>query len=221
MGADERQSEAGGHAAILPLGDRAVLVKFADHLSDAANMRAIDFAARLDGDLPDGVEEVAPGLVSVLLRTKPGVDFWHLSGQLRLRLAETGEPPVAAVHQIALHFDGEDIAEVADRLSLTLDQFIARHNATPLHMLATGFAPGFVYCGFHPEELALPRREQVRPMVPAGTVIFAARQTAIAATPIRTGWNVIGRTAFQNFDAGREPPTLLNAGDRLRFTEAG
>ena len=87
-------------------------------------------------------------------------------------------------------------------------------------MLATGFAPGFVYCGFHEAELALVRREHVRPLVEAGAVLFAAGQTAIAATPIRTGWHIIGRTAFQNFDALAAPPTRLSAGDLIRFEEA-
>jgi allophanate hydrolase subunit 1 len=54
-------------------------------------------------------------------------------------------------------------------------------------------------------------------MVPAGTVLFAAGQTAIAATPIRTGWHVIGRTRFQNFDPHRAPPTVLAAGDTIQF----
>ena len=53
--------------------------------------------------------------------------------------------------------------------------------------------------------------------VVAGTVLFAAGQTAIAATPIRTGWHVIGRTSFQNFDLKRDPPTVLSAGDTVRF----
>jgi allophanate hydrolase subunit 1 len=66
----------------------------------------------------------------------------------------------------------------------------------------------------------LPRRESVRPMVPAGTVLFAAGQTAISATPIRTGWHVIGQTTFQNFDLEATPPTRLSPGDLVRFKEA-
>ena len=54
-------------------------------------------------------------------------------------------------------------------------------------------------------------------MVPAGTVLFAAGQTAIAATPIRTGWHVVGRTQFQNFDPSAEPPTRLAPGDEVSF----
>ena len=41
-------------------------------------------------------------------------------------------------------------------LGSTRRRFVARHNAAPLRVLATGFAPGFVYCGFHPEPLARP-----------------------------------------------------------------
>lgn len=206
---------------IRPLGDSAVLVRFADTLSEDANRQAIAFAAALDADVPEGVEEVAPGLVSVLLRTRPGADLWRLSGELRLRMGEPGEAPVAARHEIAIGFDGEDLSDVARLVDTDIAGFVRLHNSRPLRVLATGFAPGFVYCGFHDEALVVPRREHVRPMVPAGTVLFAAGQTAIAATPIRTGWHVIGRTTFQNFDPKREPPTVLNAGDTVHFTVAG
>jgi allophanate hydrolase subunit 1 len=55
--------------------------------------------------------------------------------------------------------------------------------------------------------------------VPAGTILFAAGQTAIAATPIPTGWHLIGRTEFRNFDPNADPPCLLKAGDLVRFSE--
>jgi KipI family sensor histidine kinase inhibitor len=206
--------------AIVPLGDAAVLVRFGDALSAEANRDAIAFAARLEANRPEGVEEIAPGLVSVLLRTRPNVDFWRLSGELRLRMEERGEALPGREVGIPIVYDGDDLMEVCGRLKLAPGDFVVRHSGTPLRVLATGFAPGFVYCGFHSPMLVVPRREQVRPMVPAGTVLFAAGQTAIAATPIRTGWHVIGRTAFQNFDAMAEPPTKLAPGDTVRFRVA-
>lgn len=206
--------------AILPLGDGAVLVRFADTLSADANRQAIAFAARLDADRPDGVEEIAPGLVSVLLRTSPQVDFWRLSGELRLRLDEAPVATVGAAWSIPVVFDGEDLMDVCGLLKLAPGAFVVRHNDSPLRVLATGFAPGFVYCGFHGPALVVPRRETVRPMVPAGTVLFAAGQTAITATPIRTGWHVIGRTIFQNFDPDETPPTAFAPGDTIEFTVA-
>jgi KipI family sensor histidine kinase inhibitor len=205
---------------LLPLGDRALLIRFSEQLSDDANRAAIAMARRLERAGLDGVEEIAPGLVSVLLRLSPGADVMRLGGEIRLLTVESEAAGAPAEQTIEVSFDGADLGEVTGWLGLSEADFIARHNASPLRMLATGFAPGFVYCGFHGDALVVPRREAVRPMVPPGTVLFAAGQTAIAATPIRTGWHVIGKTTFQNFDPSAMPPTRLRPGDLLRFVEA-
>lgn len=205
---------------ILPIGDGALLVRFAESLSDEANRAAIGLARQLDSDPPEGVTEIAPGLVSVLLRTRAGADASRIRGEVMLRLGEIDGAAPGTEHTIDVSFDGEDLAEVATMLNVTPDQFIASHNELPLRVLATGFAPGFVYCGFHDRHMVVPRRQQVRPVVPPGTVLFAAGQTAIAATPIRTGWHLIGRTTFANFDAHGDPPTVLQPGDRVIFRRA-
>ena len=204
---------------LLPLGDRALLIRFSEELSDAANRAAIALAQKLTAVALEGVEEIAPGLVSVLLRLSPTADFMRLSGEIRMQMGVDDAPQSGAEHAVEVVFDGPDLPEIATLLGFDREDFVARHNAAPLRVLATGFAPGFVYCGFHPAALVAPRREAVRPMVPAGTVLFAAGQTAIAATPIRTGWHVIGRTTFQNFNPAAEPPTVLAPGDTIRFTE--
>lgn len=213
---------------ILPLGDTAILVRFATKLDNQANIAAIAFAAALNVLKMPGLGEIAPGLVSVLVQYDPGtLSFSNLAGELRLAL---GKPAVQSAqdaqnsHQIRVRFGGEagpDLNEVAKTLGLSPSAFIKAHNSKPLRVLATGFAPGFVYCGMHAAELNLPRRNQVRQRVPAGTVLFAAGQTAITATPIPTGWHVIGHTQFSNFDSDRAPPTILRPGDMLVFTEEG
>jgi KipI family sensor histidine kinase inhibitor len=201
----------------MPIGDRALLVRYADTLSDEANRAAVALARKLVAEPIPGVAEVAPGLVSVLLRAEDGVELAAIRSEVMLRLG-TPPPDIAGSrHVIDVAFDGEDIEQVAEILKITRAAFVELHNARPLRVLATGFAPGFVYCGFHGPDLLVPRREAVRPVVPAGTVLFAAGQTAIAATPIRTGWHVIGRTSFQNFDPQRMPPTVLAAGDSVMF----
>ncbi|HTJ56850.1 MAG TPA: allophanate hydrolase subunit 1 [Devosiaceae bacterium] len=208
---------------ILPLGDQGILVRFGTTLSDAANQAAIAFARRLHGRLPEGVTEIDPNLVSVLLRYDPErIDFERLAGELRLRLSapEDVSDTLPATHRIIVRFggsEGPDLVEAAAALGMTAETFIAAHNASPLRVLTTGFAPGFVYCGFHPEAMRLPRRANVRPPVPVGSVLFAAGQTAITSTSVPTGWHVIGRTDFRNFDPDREPPTLLVEGDLILF----
>ena len=204
---------------IVPLGDSALLVRFGTVLTDAANCAAIALARALDREPIAGVLEIVPNLVSVLLRYDPlAAAPATIAGELRLRLFGLDREAAAATPwTISVSFDGPDLDEVAVLLGLTAPAFVAIHNASPLRVLATGFAPGFVYCGLHPGALVLPRRTSVRPSVPAGSVLFAAGQTAIAATELPTGWHLIGRTDFANFNPSAEPPTRLAAGDVVTF----
>ncbi|WP_421760062.1 5-oxoprolinase subunit B family protein [Devosia sp.] len=207
---------------IVPLGDRGLLVRFGDSLSKAANDAAVSFARTAEAAALQGVTEVVANLVSVLLNYAPeNVSFDRLAGEVRLLVS--GPVTLAgetAQHRVPAQFDGEDIAEVALSLGLTAAAFIEAHNSAPLKVLATGFAPGFLYCGFHPKPLHVPRRAEVRRQVPPGTVLFAAGQTAITSTPIPTGWHVIGHTAFRNFTPGDLPPTTVRAGDAIQFEVA-
>lgn len=206
---------------ILPLGDAAILVRFGAVLDDEANRAALSLASRLADEPIDGVDEVVPSLISVLVRYDPlKTEFSRVVGEVRLRLGGGGDHAPSEMHHIAVRFGGDhgpDLDEVAAALSITPEQFVDRHCALPLRVLTTGFAPGFVYCGFHPEALLLPRRREVRPSVPIGSILFAAGQTSITATDVPTGWHVIGRTDFRNFDPDSTPPTLLRAGDLISF----
>ncbi len=209
---------------ILPLGDRFLLIRFAESLDDAANRRAIAFSRQMETEPPPGVEEVVPNLISVLLRYDPArIGFEKLAGEVRVRLMlceNQSEPHPDKVHDISVRYgggEGPDLDSVAAASGLDAPGFIAWHTAHPLRVLAIGFAPGFVYCGFHEGLPLLPRRNEVRPVVPPGTILFAAGQTAMTATPLPTGWNVIGRTTFRAFDAAAQPPVRLAPGDSVRF----
>lgn len=206
-----------------PLGDQAILIRFGSELSDAANRCAAACARRLGERPPAGVLEVAANLVSVLVRYDPWrVGYEALAGELRLLLA-TLRPDQASSgrrHRLQVRFGGDagpDLEDAAASLGLSVDDFVLAHNAAPLRVLSTGFAPGFVYCGLHAPELHLPRRQAVRSSVPPGTLLFAAGQTALTATPVPTGWHLIGRTEFRNFDPSSMPPTFLEAGDEIAF----
>ncbi|NGP17556.1 5-oxoprolinase subunit B family protein [Devosia aurantiaca] len=212
-------------ATIMPLGDSALLVRFSDTLDDEANRRAVSFAHALENDAIEHVLDVVPSLVSVLVRYDPRkANPTRLAGELSLRLRANPVVGDNHLHRIDVHFggeDGPDLEDVASKLDLSTQAFVEHHNAASLRVLTTGFAPGFVYCGFHPEHMVVPRRASVRPLVTAGSILFAAGQTAIAATDIPTGWHVIGRTSFRNFDPARMPPTSLRVGDLVEFVSAG
>jgi allophanate hydrolase subunit 1 len=49
---------------------------------------------------------------------------------------------------------------------------------------------------------------------------IAEGQTGVYPVQSPGGWRIIGRTPLALFDAEREPPSLLNAGDVVRFVPA-
>jgi KipI family sensor histidine kinase inhibitor len=71
------------------------------------------------------------------------------------------------------------------------------------------------------ETLHTPRRSSPRLEVPAGSVGIGGEQTGIYPATSPGGWQLIGRTELPLFDPARRPPTLLQPGDRVRFTVAG
>ncbi len=211
-------------ARLLAVGDRGLLVQFATRLSDMANKSAIEGAHKLAGAAIRGVEEIAPSLVSVLLRYDPGqIAFFALCNEVRLALATSARYNgfVAKSREIPVVYGGDggpDLACAAELCHMEVKDFIAAHSRHEIRVLATGFAPGFVYCGLYQESLNIPRRIKIHSRVAPGSVIFAAGQTAITATSIPTGWHVIGHTGFANFQPDRDPPVLLEAGDMVRFS---
>ena len=217
---DTRQQQT---ALLQPLGDCNLLVRFGTRLTDSANKSAIS-AAKILSEAPlAGVKEITPSLISVCLRYDPAqTGFVQLSNAVSLALSSAGQVPETGARsvEIGVSYGGEfgpDLENAAAQCGLSSEDFIAAHNSASLRVLATGFAPGFVYCGMHEKRLHIPRRKKIHAKVPPGSVIFAAGQTAITATPVPTGWHVIGRTDFRNFDPAKDPPTELAAGDIIRF----
>ncbi len=83
-----------------------------------------------------------------------------------------------------------------------------------------GFTPGWAYLGPLPAPLYLPRRRVPRTHVPAGSVAIAGAQTGIYPLPTPGGWHLIGRTPIRMFLPNSDPPSLLRAGDRVKFFRA-
>ncbi len=205
---------------IIPLGDEALLVRFADRLDINANKKAIGFAHILRQENIMAIEEIVPSLVSVLVRyDKAKTSFFSLSAKIAMILSseKINVEYRGKTHKIRVRYDGEDLEQIVKILNLSIDKFVQLHSQKKLNILTCGFAPGFVYCGMHPKSLNIARREKLHANVKKGTILFAAGQSAITATNVPTGWHIIGHTDFDNFDENKNPPTILRAGDMVEF----
>lgn len=95
---------------------------------------------------------------------------------------------------------------------------VQRHVAGEYRVHFIGFTGGFPYLGGLPSELAsIPRLSTPRQLVPKGSVGIAAGQTGVYSRSNPGGWHLVGRTAKLLFDPLKNPPTLLTAGDKVRF----
>lgn len=112
---------------------------------------------------------------------------------------------------------GPDLNDVAHVNGLTPEQVIDIHTAKQYLVYMLGFAPGFPFLGGMDKRIATPRHATPRLQIAAGSVGIAGEQTGIYPLATPGGWQIIGRTMTPLFLPDKNPPTLLRAGDRVRF----
>jgi len=207
-----------------PMGDRSLLVEVGDRIAPEINRKVQDLMDRLAQASLPGVVELSPSYRSVLvlydpLQTDPAALTAAVS---RLAAGDAGglsPPPVE--HLIPVVYGGEqgpDLEWVAAHHRVAADEIVARHTGSAYRVYMIGFTPGFPYLGELPADLDTPRRSTPRTRVPKGSVGLAQRQTGIYPADSPGGWQIIGWTPLDLFDPRRDPPSLLNMGDRVRFT---
>lgn len=205
---------------ILPVSLDAMLVELE---SLEATLALFDV---LQAEPIEGVTELVPAARTILVRFDPSVCrpeglATRLAGwQGGQRQREAG-----TLLRLPVRYDGEDLAEVAAHLGLSVDELIRRHAAATWQVAFTGFAPGFAYMTSDDPIFDVPRRASPRTQIPAGSVALAGRFCGIYPRTSPGGWQLLGTTGVPMWDLRRLPPALLQPGGRVQFvdvdTEAG
>jgi KipI family sensor histidine kinase inhibitor len=198
--------------ALEPLGDRAFLAHFATEREAARWVMAVRSLGLR------GVTDVVLAYRSAAVFADP--DEADLDA-LESRLGSVEAGPEAMIEGklmvIPVLYDGPDLESVASRLRLGPAEVIALHSAAIYDVFAIGFLQGFPYAGYLPEKLSgLPRRDEPRLKVPAGSVAIAGRQTGIYPRESPGGWHLLGRTPLRIADADKGLFSI-RAGDRIQF----
>jgi inhibitor of KinA len=225
---------------IVPLGDSALIVRVREQFDDAPE-ETLDQVLRtfqqLRGAAIPGVIELAPAYTTVAVffdpvavakaREKPDEVFGWLREQILHVLAAGGDRgkrrktkgTIRSV-EIPVCYDPEfapDLDDVARRAALSTKEVVDLHSVAEYRVACIGFVPGFPFLTGLPKKLATPRRDTPRKEIPSGSVGIGGAQTGIYPLRSPGGWNLIGRTPLNLFNPKKNPPTLLRAGDRVRF----
>lgn len=223
-GAAARGEEAGGYPRIRLAGDAAVTVEWGERIDPETHVQVLRLWHALEEQPVPGMVEAVPTYRSVLVQWDPdraeretvlaALDR-AVSRARRRRLPEGRRVTIPVVYGECY---GPDLQEVARYSGFSPGEVVRRHTEREYRVYMLGFMPGFAYLGGLDPALATPRRASPRLSVPAGSVAIGGEQTGIYALGgAPGGWQVIGRTWLELWDSAREPPALLQPGDRVRF----
>jgi len=168
-----------------------------------------------------GVEEIIPAARTLLIQFRPSaIERQALVNRIAGQdISQRREGEHRRV-EIPVHYNGEDLDEVATLLGISRSEVIQRHTAHDYSVAFCGFAPGFAYlnggAGFQ-----VPRRQTPRTRIPAGAVALAGDFSGVYPKASPGGWQIIGVTPLQMWDLNRAEPALLRPGYKVRFTDAG
>jgi KipI family sensor histidine kinase inhibitor len=207
-----------------PFGDKAIRVEFGSIASPEINARVHALHDAISNAQLLGVCECVPAYRSLTITYDPEkAEYDDLVSEVKLLEealgARTSERKARRM-VIPVVYGGDfgpDLERVSRYHNLKENEVVEIHSRDEYLVYMIGFIAGFPYLGKLPDNIATPRLETPRLLVPQGSVGIAEDQTGIYPRQAPGGWQIIGRTPVKLFDPLWQPPALLQPGDYVRF----
>ena len=192
-------------------GSRAVLVE----LSDLASVLAL--AALLEAQPLPGQIDVLAAASTLFIKADSTANAQKIARAIPALELGSAPESTGSLVEIPVHYDGDDLAEVAELTGLSLEGVVNAHSQQTWRAAFGGFAPGFAYLLGENQLLNVPRRSTPRKVVPSGAVALAGDYSAVYPRRSPGGWQLIGHTDSTLWDLERAKPALVRPQDRVRF----
>lgn len=208
---------------IFPLGDQAIIIEFGHEIHPHIHQQVKNFEKVVEQNPFHGFIEMVLSYTTFTIFYDPLILSYQEICEKVMQLyekMENSDVPTSRIIDIPVCYGGEyglDLEFVARHNGLSIEEVIRIHTEREYLVYMIGFAPGFPYLGGMSERIAAPRHANPRMKVPAGSVGIASKQTGIYPLATPGGWQIIGRTPYPLFRPQKVPPSLLQAGDRVRF----
>jgi inhibitor of KinA len=213
-----------------PLGDAAVILQLEKEGTDKTQIKIQTIASYLEEHPPGWMIEYIPSFQTVAvfydLKKIPFhsslLPYDYVCSELQQMLAtlHAGNTGQQQIIEIPVCYGGEfgpDLAFVANYNGISEEEVIQIHSSGDYLVYMIGFSPGFPYLGGMSPKISAPRKKTPRLKTPARSVGIAGSQTGIYPIETPGGWQLIGRTPINLFRPNHKIPSLLRAGDRIKF----
>ncbi len=211
---------------ILSIDIDYILVEFEQIISKEINLKVIELAKIIKESDIKGLKSIIPTYSSLLIEYDPLVnDVVQMKDKiigLTKKITAKSKESKSRLVEIPVFYGGEygpDLSDVAEINNLSEQEVIKIHKSTTYRVYMLGFNPGYPYMGGLDKQIATPRLDEPRTKVPAGSVAIGGEQTGIYSITSPGGWRLIGHTPLELFKPKDDNPTLLRAGDEVRFVE--
>lgn len=217
---------------ITPTGDHAITATWGDKIDVGINRKVISVFTYIQQHPPEGLRDVVPAYHSLTLiydtaslkKKNPLASVYEqMKIHLENAIAQAADViQTSSIIDIPVCYDislGPDLPALSAMHQLSVQEIISLHTSPTYHVYLVGFMPGFAYMGSVHEKIRSPRRPAPRTHVPAGSVGIAGEQTGIYPFSSPGGWQLVGQTPVQMFDASLSVPCYLKPGDAVRFHE--
>ncbi len=204
---------------IIPFGDRAVLVRLGNDISEATHLKVKQLYLNLNKKTNKHIHSISPAYNSITI-TYTNTTFSIIKKFVEDNLSNTkpSSKHEKSIVKIPVCYDeayAPDMEEVKERTGLSKDKIIALHTSVDYLVYMLGFTPGFPYLGGLNSQLQVPRKTTPRLKIDAGSVGLANNQTGIYPLDSPGGWQIIGKTPLNLFSSNQPFPIAM--GDYIRF----
>lgn len=219
--ADLIDSPAGEALSQSFIGSRAMMFDATGNFEIAVQQRIWSLADHLV-EWPE-VEEVVAGVTNLLvILTRTGCMDAPTLG-LRIQQAWRTLPPKAIAGrliEVPVTYGGDaaiDLEAIANKTGLSPAEIVRIHSGGRYTVVTVASSPGFGYLHGLDARIQMPRKSTPSLNMPKGSVTIGGMLTGVAVTTGPNGWNAIGFSEMTLFDAAASEPSVLRAGDQVRF----
>ena len=204
------------------LGDTALYCDFGTEVNQEINSQVIKYFKTIQKENIEGVNNLTPSYNKLIVSFDLKKTTFNKVKKLieNVEIIKDGsiqnkkfEIPVCCDQEFSL-----DLKRLENKLKIKKEKILERFFNKEFFCYMTGFIAGMPFLGDLDEKIRAKRLETPRVKVPKGSIGLTEQFANIYTFESPGGWNIIGNTPLEIFNANNEnEPNLINPGDSISF----